>query len=231
MVRNCAHVAYDVTRTFAYKNQIYFLIFSLYWCLSMLHVWLMACWKWWIFTFQRNIGILLWVIIATNFLKSNYISGCQVITRFKKRKPKNHQYMCLHPMKKVRNCAHWEHLCKNYPIFIYSIRTRTRSRTSTRAWARPQELACPPAWPQKRQRTRTWIRARQRTRTLTWSQRQKRTLTLTRRILCWRGYICMDTATESVHATTRKWHVLIYGHGPQPRALNVSGTTTETDKI
>ena len=38
--------------------------------------------------------------------------------------------MCLQPMKKnVRNCAHWEHQCKNNPIF-YLFNTDTNTVTN-----------------------------------------------------------------------------------------------------
>ena len=38
--------------------------------------------------------------------------------------------MCLQPMKKnVRNCAHWEHQCKNHPIF-YLFNTDTNTVTN-----------------------------------------------------------------------------------------------------
>ena len=90
-----------------------------------------------------------------------------------------------------------------------------------------RELAWPPARPQKRQRARTWPWIRARQWTLTWSQTRKRTLTLTRKL----AWLCMDRSTKNVHAVTRTVACSNLWSRPQPRTLDMIGTTTEKDKI
>ena len=101
--------------------------------LSMLHVWLMTCWKWWIFTFPEEYWNSTLGHCSNNiFFGTNYIfwlPGYQSITNRQEKKPKNHQYVFTADEKNVRNCAHWEHQCKNHPIF-YLFNTDTNTVTN-----------------------------------------------------------------------------------------------------
>ena len=174
--------------------------------LSMLHVWLMTCWKWWIFTFPVEYWNSTLGHSSNNFfLDPITFSGCQVISQLltvEKTKTKKSLICVYSRWKKMCAIAHIGNTsAKTILFFIYSIRTRTRSRKWTRArtWTRARELTCPPTRPQKRQRTRTWPWIRARQWTLTWSQTRKRTLTPTRKL----AWLCMDRATVNVHAATR----------------------------
>ena len=68
-------------------------------CLSMLHVWLITCWKWWIFTFPAEyINSTLGHSSNQIFLDPITFSGCQVIRQLltiKKTKP-NKSPICVY---------------------------------------------------------------------------------------------------------------------------------------
>ena len=106
--------------------------------LSMLHVWLITCWKWWIFTFPAEyINSTLGHSSNQFFLDPITFSGCQVISQLltvKKTKPKKSPICVYSRWKKMCTIAHIGNTsAKTILFFIYSIRTQTRSRTWTRA--------------------------------------------------------------------------------------------------
>ena len=111
--------------------------------LSMLHVWLITCWKWWIFTFPAEyINSTLGHSSNQIFLDPIIFSGCQIISQLlavKKTKPKKSPICVYSRWKKMCAIAHIGNTSAKTILFlIYSIRTRTRSRTWTRArtWTR-----------------------------------------------------------------------------------------------
>ena len=171
----------------------------------MLHIWLMTCWKWWIFTFLAEYwNSTLGHSSIKFFLDPITFSGCQVISQLltiKKIKPKKSP-ICVHSLwKKMCGIAHIGNTsAKTILFFIYSIRTWTRTKTRARTWSQ--------------------ARSRELSGMATSTASETTTDTDTNKVTNLETHI--DTDKETGNAWTdprrmysqscRQWHVQIYGH-------------------